>query len=323
MNQILSVEMPKSKKGAYRNKNSNKADIRTIIIFFCIILILFAMIIGIVAISTLNKKESGETQQGSIITGTQPKINIEIQNETTLNIIVTHDKQISLISYNWNDGEKIEEKDIGENTKELKVEIPSGTNTLNVSVTDINGVISTKSEQYTGKQEVVVDGPSIILEQQENKVKLTAQSENTISYVSYNWDGGEETQIQVNDVKTEQLIDILKGEHTLNIVVVDIEGGETAKSIKMIGDTKPTLNITTDNVNLFIEASDDEKLTKLVVEIYDTKETKEFDINEPTFSKKISIKNGELPLNEGENKIIFTLYNVNGLKNVQYKKIYK
>ena len=118
MNQILSVEMSKSKKGSYRNKSSNKADIRTIIIFFCIILILFAAIIGVIAISIMNKKESGETQQGQIISGIQPEINIEIQNETTLNIIVTHDKQLSTISYSWNDPEKVEETDIGENNKE-------------------------------------------------------------------------------------------------------------------------------------------------------------------------------------------------------------
>ena len=310
MNQILSVEMPKNKQKSY--KNSKKADIRTIIIFFCIILILFALIIGVVAISTINKEEPQPSQE-PVIAGTQPIVNVEIQSETTLNIIVSHDKQISSITYNWNDGESIEEKDIGETTKEIQVDIPAGTNTLNVSVTDINGVTQNYTNQYTG-----IQGPSIILEQEENQVKLTVQSNNTISYISYNWDGGEEKQIQVNDVKTEQLIEILEGEHTLNIVVVDVEGGEATKSQTIKGDNKPTLNITTDvnKTALFIEASDDEGLTKMTVENYDTKEVKEYEINDKQYS-------GTVQLQTGDNKLIITVYNINDIKNEQRVRVQK
>ena len=308
MNQILSVEMPKNKSGSY--KNSNKADIRTIIIFFCIILILFALIITVVAVSTMNKDKQQQPTQTPAITGTQPIINVEIQSETTLNIIVSHDKQISSIVYNWNDGEKIQESDIGETIKEIQVEITSGTNTLNVSVTDINGVTQTYSNQYTGTQ-----GPSIILEQQDNNIKLTAQSDKNISYISYNWDGGEEKQIQVNDIKTEQLIEVLEGEHTLNIVVVDIEGQETTKSQTIKGDNKPILKITTDKVNLFLEASDDEGLTKMTVQVYNG-ELEEFEINDTQYNRTI-------PLQDGDNKLIITVYNVNGIKNEQRVRVVK
>ena len=313
MNQILSVEMPKNKQGSYRNKNSKKADIKTIIIFFCIIIMLFAIIMGVVAFSTMNKNEKEKAPSNSVITGTQPTINVEIQSETTLNIIVSHDKQISSIAYNWNDGEKVEETEIGETTKEIQVEIPAGTNTLNISVTDINGVTQTYSNQYTG-----IQGPSIVLEQQDSQVKLIVQSDNTISYISYNWDGGEEKQIQVNDVKTEQLIDVLEGEHTLNIVVVDTEGQEATKSQTIKGDNKPTLNITTDanKTSLFINASDDEGLTKMTVEVYGTGETKEYEINNTQYNETI-------PLQTGENKLIITVYNVNGIKNEQRVRVVK
>lgn len=306
MNQILSVEMPKNKQKSY--KSSKKTDIRTIIIFFCIILILFALIIGVVAVSTFKKKEpTSNPGQTPIITGTQPVINVEIQSETTLNIIVSHDKQISSIVYNWNDGESVEEKDIGETTKEIQVAIPSGTNTLNINVTDINGVTQTYSNQYTGTQ-----GPSIILSQEENKVKLTVQSNNKISYISYNWDGGEEKQIQVNDTKTEQLIDILEGEHKLNIVVVDIEGGEATESKTIKGDNKPTIKITTDanKTKLYIQASDDEGLTKMTIQNYDTKEEKEYQINDKQYSEEIALQSKD-------KRLIITIYNVNDIKNEQ------
>ena len=304
MNQILSVEMPKSKQSSYRNKSSKKADIRTIIIFFCVILILFSVIIIITMCSMKEKKQTSDNQ---VIAGTQPTINVEIKSETTLNIIVSHDKQISSISYNWNDEEAIEEKDIGETSKEIQVEIPTGKNTLNVNVTDINGVKQTYSNQYTGTQ-----GPSIILSQEENKVKLTVQSDNTISYISYNWDGGEEKQIQINDVKTEQLIDILEGEHKLNIVVVDINGGEATESKVIKGDNKPTIKITSDanKTKLYIVASDDEGLTKMTIQNYDTKKEKKYEINDKQY-------NEEIPLQSEDKKLIITIYNVNGIKNEQ------
>ena len=316
MNQILSVEMPK-KQNSYRNRNSKKADIRTILIFFCIILILFALIIGVVAVSMINKGDrEQEPNQTPIITGTQPTINVEMQSETALNIIVTHDKQISSIMYNWNDGESVEENDIGETTKEIQVEIPAGINTLNVRVTDINGVTQTYSKQHTGK--TIIDGPSLVLQGENGKIKIIAQSNVQIAYISYNWDGGEEKQIEINDVKTEQLVEVPEGEHTLNVVLVDIEGQETTESQTIKGDNKPEVKISTDSnkTNLYIEASDDEGLTKMTVENYDTKEVKEFEINDKQYSQVV-------PLQRGDNKLIITIYNVNGIKNEQRVRVQK
>ena len=314
MNQILSVEMPKSKPGSYRNRNSNKADIKTVIVFFCIILILFALIIAVVGVSLMNKKEENVIDNTTVITGTQPTINVELTSETTLNIIVSHDKQISSISYSWNDEEAVVINDIGENNKEIQIEKPAGTNTLNINVTDINGVTQTYSEQHDAP--VTVDGPSLVLEYENGKIKVTAQSNVQIAYISYNWDGGEEKQIEVNDVKTEQYIEVPEGEHTLNVVLVDVEGGETTDTKKMIGDYKPTLNISTDKKSLFIEATDDEGLTKLTVQVYNTDEIQEFEINDKQFNKT-------LPLKYQDNKLIITLYNINGLKNEKRVRIVK
>jgi len=316
MNQILSVDMPRSNHGPYRNRNSNKADIKTIIIIFCVILILFAIIM-IITFSKLGKDKEGSNQQNTVITGTQPTINVEVLSETTLNIIVSHDKQLSSISYNWNNGENIEEINIAESTKELQIEKPIGTNTLNIKATDINGVTQTYSQQYTG-----IQAPLIKMERQGAQVKIIVESDKTISYISYNWDGGEEKQVQINDVRTEQLLDVANGKHVLNVVAVD-EEKESSESFEVIGDIKPTLNMTTDNVNLFIKASDDEGLTKMTIQVYDTGEIREFEINDKQYSKTIAIQGEEIPLQRGENKIIITVYNVNELSMTLYKKVYK
>ena len=307
MNQILSVEMPQNKQKSYKNK----ANIKSVIIFFCIILIIFALVAAIIGVYTMTNKEKEPDESNLVITGTEPKINVEIKSETTLNIIVSHDKQISSIAYGWNDEGKIEEKDIGETNKEIEVEIPVGTNTLNVIAIDINGEKGIYSREYTGTQ-----GPSFVLKEEEGKIKVTAQSDVEIAYISYHWDDGEEKQIQINDVKTEQLLEVPEGEHTLYIVLVDKNGGEHQDKKTIKGDNKPTLNITTDKVNLFVEASDYEGLTKMTVEVYGTGQTKEIEINDKQF-------NTEIPLQNGDNKLIITVYNVNGIKNEQRVRVVK
>lgn len=306
MNQILSVEMPKNKQGYYK-KNTNKADIKTIIIFFCIILILFAGILFIVARS-LSKNKNNETPQNNItpeMIETMPSINCEMQSENSLNLIVSHDKQISLIEYGWNNEEKIQVTDIGETTKEIQIDIPDGTNTLNVTVVDINGITTSNSFEYTGTQ---IPIPSLVLEEMtDGKIKLTAHSDVEIAYISYNWDGGEETQIQVDDVKIEKIIEAIEGEHTLKVVLVDKDGKEATGEIKTKGDNKPTLDITRDanNTNIYIKTTDDEGLSKIIIENYNTGEKDEYEITGKEYNMTI-------PLKQGDNKLIITVYNVNG-----------
>ena len=305
MNQILSVEMPKNRPGSY--KKSNKSDIKTIIIFFCVILILFAIIVAVIGFNILNKEEKAPNESNTVITGTEPDINIEILSEEKLKIIVSHDKQISSIVYNWNDGDKIEQTDIGEETKEIEVEIPAGTNTLNVSVTDINGVVKNHNSQYTGTE--IIEGPRLVLENDNGNIKISAQSNVEIAYISYNWDGEEEKQIQINDVKTEQIIEVPEGEHTLNVVLVDMNGGETTDAIKTKGDLKPTLDIKRDanNTNIYINATDDEGLLKMTIQDFNTGKIDEYEISGTEYYKAI-------PLKEGENKLIITVYNINEIK---------
>lgn len=305
MNQILSVEMPKSKQGNYK-RNTNKADTKTIIIFFCVILILFALILFLVAhsISNKNNDEAPQSNTTPAIVETKPLINCEMQGENSINLIVSHDKQISSITYGWNDLDKVELTDIGETTKEIPLEIPTGTNILNVTVVDINGIIATNSFEYTGTQ---IPIPSLVLEEMtDGKIKLTAHSDVEIAYISYNWDGGEETQIQVDNVKFEKIIDAKEGEHKLKVMLVDKEGKEATGEIKTKGDNKPTLDITRDagNTKIYIKATDDEGLSKIIIEDYVTGKKDEKEISGKEYNTAVLLK-------QGENKLIITVYNIN------------
>lgn len=314
MNQILSVEMPKNNKS--RNKStSNKANIKTVIIFFCIILILFAIIIGCVGIYSLvnNKTETPQKpNQNGTITGTQAKIDVEVESESKIKIVVTHDKQISKIEYNWNGENTQEVSDIGETTYEIPLEVPTGTNTLNVTVTDVNGVKTQNvPREYTNGTAEAGIKLTIV---PENPIKIKVESNVNISTISYNWDGGEEKQIQVNATTTEQTIEALEGKHTLNVVAVDVDGKEAKDSITTLGDNKPELKLSVSSGKLVISASDDQGITKITVNI--NGKQREANINKKEF-------NGDIPLENGENKIIVTVYNTNGVKNEQRVKVVK
>lgn len=314
MNQILSVEMPKNNKSRNRS-TSNKANIKTVIIFFCIILILFAIIIGGVGVYSLmnkNKASSEKPNHNGTITGTQAKIDVEVESESKIKIVVTHDKQISKIEYNWNGENTQEISDIGETSYEIPLEVPTGTNTLNVTVTDVNGV-KTQNEPKEYTNGVAEEGIKLTIVP-ENPIKIKVESNVNISTISYNWDGGEEKQIQINATTTEQTIDALEGKHTLNVVAVDVDGKEAKDSITTLGDNKPELKLSVESGKLIINARDDQEITKVTVNI--NGKQREANVNKKEF-------NGSIPLENGENKIIVTVYNTNGVQNVQRVRVVK
>ena len=123
----------------------------------------------------------------------------------------------------------------------------------------------------------------------------------------YYWDENEQDakKFTVNDVKTETLIDVEEGIHTLNLVAQDINGVKSTKTQKVIGDNKPELNVQTDGKTFTITGSDDEELSKIEITL-NSDETKTEEINQKTYK-------GSVDLVDGENKLIVTIYNKNGL----------
>ena len=323
MNQILSVEMPNKKT------KKNKPSINSTIIFFSIILIAFAIVIVGIVIYVKNQKPSEEnnTQEPNNTT-TQPveqgpQINIQVVNEAKLKIIVTHDKKISTVEYKWDDEDWIVDTVKDKNYAEIEVVVYLGTRSLTVKVTDEDGdVKETEPKEYTNNV------GTILMEQVDDKVKLSIESKNTISYISYNWDNEGLKEIQVNDTKTEQMIDIPKGKHDLKVVAVDKDGQEKEYSDTFVGDTKPTLKVYRSNNDMTIEASDDEGLSKMSINL-NGKDLDEIDIVGNEYSKTITLEDvesrmiGSTQFEKNENAIIISVKNVNGYEAKRWIKVKK
>lgn len=300
MNQILSV----NRNGG---GNSNKANIKSILIVFSIILILFG--IGIAstgAYSYYKNIENNTDRSGLKVTNNnKPDISIEVQGSNSLNIVVTHDNTLKKVSYSINGGEEVEVNTNEEKKVEETIKLKSGTSDIIVKAEDINGISSKYEHTFTAEQK-----PSITLKQVEGKIQATIESEINIDTIQYYWDENiESAQIYtINDVKNVTLIDVLEGMHTLHIIAKDIEGNKQEEKQKIIGDTKPELTIKTDGKRFLISASDDEGLTKVEM-VFNSGELQKIDINDATYSTS-------LDLVEGLNTLKVRIYNKNGVSNI-------
>ncbi|MGN1297906.1 MAG: hypothetical protein ACI4VH_05770 [Clostridia bacterium] len=298
MNQILSVESPKKEKKK-KTRTSGPIEIDKILRFFSIAILIF----GVFMIGT----GSYAMYQNSKNATASNKPTIEIEEKATeITLQVTHDKNLSKVTYQWNNEEEIEIDCTGKKKVEEKIEIPIGDNTLNVYATDINGQESNFQKIYTIQRDINIE----IKETEDRKnYKVIAEGKEQLAYMTYRWDDGEETKIDLNSMQTEQLIKPEKGVHTLTVIVVDINNKTETKVQEVKGVTSPKVEVTTDGSdNFIIKASDEEGIKKVEFIINETEK------NVLNLDQVFSIEERKefeyaYPLHDGENKLEIRVYN--------------
>lgn len=302
MNQILSIDnSQKEKVKKSRNKNRGPIEIHSIVKFFSIAILIF----GIFMIGSGSYSMYKEASQEDA--NTKPVIYVEQPSETEVSLKVTHDKALSKITYSWNDEETTEVPCNGKKEVETQIEIPTGTNTLLVKASDVNGQEIEYKKVYTVEGDIEIN-----IEPEGNNLKITANGKNQLLYMTYRWDDEEETKIDINDNQTEQSIEIPKGLHTLTVIVVDENNTTETKEQEVNGVTKPKLEVTTDgSSNFIIKASDDQGLTRVEFIINETEKymldlTRAYESVEDRKEFEYAY-----PLHDGENKLEVTVYNEN------------
>lgn len=295
MNQILSTQMPNAKNKV----KGKKANIKSVIVFFCIVIILFALsIIGLVVFSQLNDSDTSTEN----ITATKPRIDI-IENSTSLEINITHSKEIATIVYGWSNEDTTQINGNGETSFTLEDEIPVGTNTFSITVTDVDGVQETYTGQYTGIEQL---DATINIAQENNDLIVTVQCDTIITKISYYYDEEDPTEQDFSDTTAEISIALRSGEHNLTIIIEDETGKVREETNKIY---VPTLEVVTDTQNFIIQASDNAGISRVVINFNGSEE--EVEVNSTTYENTI-------PLIDGENRIIVTVYNVEGISTIQW-----
>lgn len=311
MNQILSTNMPNN--NGKKSRQNGPKNIKSIVIFFVAVLIIFAVVLIGMGAYTLLKK--GET---TTKTAEKPVITLENKTDTTVLLKVMHNTGIiSKVYYNWNDDDETTINGNDGKYVEQEIEIPSGNNTLYIRVVDGNGQEATYEKQYELES-------NINFEVSGNKIKITYDGDTTISYMTYRWDDEDEETIQINDKTINQEIDALKGLHTLTVIVVD-ENNKTDKKVQKInGVSKPTLTIDSneDNTRFVIHVTDEEELSKIEIVLNDEQE-KKYVINLANYHLKEFDYALPIELQDGENIIEVTVYNASDVTTVQKGRLVK
>ncbi|MCI8353080.1 MAG: hypothetical protein HFJ58_05825 [Clostridia bacterium] len=303
MNQILQTE---------NRREKGPVEIGKIIKFFVVAIIIFAIILiglGIYYLVTNNNTTGGQDQ----VIDTAPDVNITKQEDKIL-IEVNSNIVISKIIYKWNDeGENIIE---GENSTSLskQVDLPFGTNILNLTVIDING----KETKFQKEYIVEGDGKPVIELKltTDNKIKITVQDKTDLQYVNYSWNNDEPIKIEANaDNKNliEQVIEIPLGQNTLKVEAVNIGNVTSSKELEVKGIKSPTLSFKKQGDAIIIRAEDE---TGLKIIDY-TLNGQKYQIN---YGNKTVIEYKQA-IQKGENYMEITAENQDGGKTSKKVKI--
>lgn len=319
MNQILVTGEEYNKKQQKKQKqpkmqkqpkqNRTLIEINPIVIFYAISI----MLLGICLItgSVYAKDRINETVEANA----KPVLDItkdDINN--TLSVKVTHIRGIKNITYKWNDGETTEINGNNQKTTQGTIPLIGGENVLEINITEENGQTVTYRNTY-----VISNIPEINLEAVSNGIKVIITSEEEIEYMTYQWDNREEEKVEIGKEKYEGTITAPKGQHTLKITAVDVNGNKGTKTQAVVGDEAPTLTLKADRIDgklvFVIDAEDDEEISEVEITLNGgTPET--IDVNDTKFHKEVEML-------DGENRLKVVVRNKNNLETVKGGKFTK
>lgn len=306
LNQILSIDNNKKEKiKKSKTRNSGPIEIHSILKFFSIAILIFGVfMIGTGSYSMYQKSVKEATT-------TKPAIYVEQTTETEILLKVAHDKELTKVTYEWNDEVTTQVPCNGKKEIETTIEIPTGINTLKIKASDINGQEIEYTKVYTIEADI-----NINIEPEGNNLKITINGKNQLQYMTYRWDNEEETKVDIEGNQAEQTIEIPKGLHILTVIVVDENNKTETKEQEVNGVTKPKVEVTTDGSSNFIIQASDEQGIKKIQFIID--ETEKYVLN---LEAELSLEDRKefeyaYPLHDGENKIEVTVYNENDVSEV-------
>lgn len=301
MNQILYVE----------EKKKQKADIKNVIRFFSIAIIIF----GIVLIS---QGSYALYNNSSVIGGqeeSKPMIDTQ-EDDGKLFLTVTHEKGISRVVYHWNEEADITIQGNNQTRIEEEIEMPVGENTLTIKIYDKKNKETVYQQEYQIEDlgESKID---FVIENNTSTMKIKATDTKGLSYITYRWNDevAQTVKAEGNDLTTiEKAIEIPFGLNTLTVVAVNVDGitKTSQQEIKGVKTTKVGAELTTIGEKNAVKIKlTDESGIKSIHLVWNETETHEIDVQgekEKEFS---------LILHEGENRINLTIMNNDDVKTEQ------
>lgn len=303
MNQILS----------FQTIGNSKIQLKKVIRFFSIFIILFALILVIEGSFGYYKNKNKK-----VVIKETPDINIQRDNGTTI-LNITSNIGVQKVIYSWNDGIEDSVEEGGKNNVEVKIPTTIGTNDLNIKIIDSNGntiVYNPVKISYEENQEENVNWeeaiktdktkPKVSIESVKGKIVITATDDVKMSYVTYSWNGEEENKITglSDDEKTLTTeidsTNVKKGTNKLIVKAYDKAGNVETVEKEVQGANGSEIKVNQENGELVVNVKNDINITK--IEYNFNGEDKTIDnINQKEYTFKLQMK-------DGENKISISAY---------------
>ncbi len=303
MNQILS----------FQTIGNSKIQLKKVIRFFSIFIILFALILVIEGSFGYYKNKNKK-----VIIKETPDINIQRDNGTTI-LNITSNIGVQKVIYSWNDGIEDSVEEGGKNNVEVKIPTTIGTNNLNIKIIDSNGntiVYDPVKISYEENQEENVNWeeaiktdktkPKISIESVKGKIVITATDDVKMSYITYSWNGEEENKItglSENEKTLTTEIDstnVKKGINKLIVKAYDKAGNVETVEKEVQGANGSEIQVNQENGELVINVKNDINITKIEYNFNGEEKTID-NINQKEYTFKLQMK-------DGENKISISAY---------------
>lgn len=261
MNQILMTQPAKNKKTKpvkdTWNNNAGKKDIKSIVKFFAIAIIVFGLAISgsgaYALVENIQQKKSSSV----------PAVITE-RTGNSIKLTVKNDVGIKSVKYAWNDSTaKVVE---GKNQKEVSVivSIIAGNNKLNITVLDSNNNTTQYVKNYV-QNETDTTEPVITVSNEDPKIKITVTDDTALDHVVYKYGDNAEVTVQASTedpTKLEIYIDnVEEAKKTLTIEAIDKAQNHSTKTQDVKGATKPKIEVApdpTDASYLIIKATDND-----------------------------------------------------------------
>lgn len=300
MNQILNFG---------KNQRKDNTGIKPVIIFFIVIIILFALIMIAEGAYNIFLNKGQNSSAGAI-----PTISA-IQEGSSVVITAEYRTGIDKVIYYWNNGEEAIIQARGNSKIQEKISLPIGTNKLNLSVIDTKGKMTRYSpKEFVFDSDVDSNKPDIEIVKGNNTgtIKMVITDDKGLKAVSYQWSDEDMMTPEIEEGTTSFELELAakEGEKTLMITATDTSDNEQSITKTIKGSKKPEISVVKDGQYLILTAVDEDKISKIEYEFNGTTKTLE-NINENTYEIK-------LELVSGENYVIVTAYDVDGLT-AQYK----
>lgn len=304
MNQIL-----------YTGDKNQKIEINKIVKIFCIIIIIFAILLIGQGTYFLIKNNNKKVKNNQNTIEPQVVANAEGSN---IEIIIKHEIAIEKLYYSWKNGKETEINNVsGKNEIREEIILPNEDTTLNLRIIDINNDEYKFTKEFKYNDNIDVVKPRIQFNSITGNVVVTVTDNKEISYIEYKWNDEETIKIEANQeqkTKLEQKIVVKEGKNKLIVTAVDASGNVASEEKEIITVTKPIIQLKRSKGEIIIKVSDEDEITKVVYEINGTEYTKE---NTGNNKKEMEIRD---LLIKGENIIKVTAYNKAGLSSEKIGK---